>query len=244
MAAPQRQPVNIDCNLVCNKFLKSVLSMKLQNLKEIEDHFSTSDCPHPLDLKDFTFDGYTASGTTPLILASQYGELDSVKHLVETWGVDVRTSAKYYSDPTQPGSCMIQIKKATPLFVVAFYGHNHIVRYLLEKGADVSVRTSKANAFPEYDGLTPLYGAVSKRHSYSRPLLEQQEVRHSVVLSLLEFGANLITDPFRLSDGQPMWMERMCGVNTTTTLVNHDLNVKQSDPNSGLTILHHILYFI
>ena len=73
--------------------------MKLQNLKELEDHVLKSDCPHPPNLKDFIFDGYVAFGTTPLILACQYGELDSVKYLIENWGVDLHALAQYYSQP-------------------------------------------------------------------------------------------------------------------------------------------------
>jgi len=238
MAAPQLRPSSTEC-----KFLKSAMSMKLQNLKEIEDHVWKSDCPHPPNLKDFIFDGYTAFGTTPLILACQYGKLDSVKYLIETWGVDLGALAKYYSQPFKSHSSLIKIEKAAPLFVAAFHGYGQIVRYLLEKGADVSVRTFNKNGDPELDGLTPLYGAVSDRQYHSQRFFhEKKNVRNSIVLSLLEFGANLITDSLRPFDGQPMWTMMMCGINTTTTLVNHGLNLKQSDPSSGQTVLHYIHY--
>jgi len=72
MADLKLRPSSMEC-----KLFKSAMSMKLQNLKEIEDHvLKSDDCPHPPNLKDFIFDGYTAFGTTPLILACQYGKLD------------------------------------------------------------------------------------------------------------------------------------------------------------------------
>jgi len=53
----------------------------------------------------------------------------------------------------------VTISGARPLFVAALYGHVEIVRYLLSKGADVSAKTSTGDS-PEFDGLTPLEGAV------------------------------------------------------------------------------------
>jgi len=41
---------------------------------------------------------WSVKGSTPLIMVCQYGELvDSVQHIVECWGVDVKTAATYYS---------------------------------------------------------------------------------------------------------------------------------------------------
>ena len=71
--------------------------MKLYHLKEIEHHIaSASDCPHP-PLKNVIFDQYPDKFITPMQLACQHGEFDSVKHLVETWGIDVQAFFKYYS---------------------------------------------------------------------------------------------------------------------------------------------------
>jgi len=215
----------------------SELPMKLDYLKEIEDHVLTSGCPHHSSgLKHFIFAGCgSRAGTTPLILACQQGKLDSVKYLVETWGVNVCTPATYYSYPTRNSMSV----KATPLFVAAFHGYNSIVRYLLERGAQVSVKTSNANGYSELNGLTPLYGAVSNWHSDSRrPLHEQQEERSDVVRSLLEFGADPNADCYRPYDGRPMWLQVMCGIGAVTALIHYGLDFNR--PQTREPLLHHL----
>jgi len=218
------------------------MPMKLCHVKKIERHFSSSKCSLHSHLKDLIINVHPALGSTPLLLACHYGELESVKRIIKSWGVDVRASAKYYSDPSQPNSLQTQIEAATPLFVAAFNVHNQIVRYLLDKGADVSVKTSHKDGFlNDFDGLTPLYGAVSDRCSLKRSLAQHHKVRHSVVLSLLEYGASPNADSFRPSDGRLMWMERMCGVDSIIALINHGLDFKRRDPNSGLTVLDYVV---
>ena len=49
--------------------------------------------------------------------------------------------------------------QATPLFVASCNGHFQIVQYLVEKGANISARTS-SEADSKFDGLSPLYEAV------------------------------------------------------------------------------------
>ncbi len=79
--------------LLCPLTDRSLMPMKLHHLKEIEDHLSTSNdcCLAPKNLKDFIFDRNPNKGTTPLMLACQHGEFDSVKYLVETWEVDLNS---------------------------------------------------------------------------------------------------------------------------------------------------------
>jgi len=235
MAALKRSPFMRDC-----KILKSVLlSVDLEHLKELEDHILSRNCHHSPHLKDFTFDGFTALGTTPLILACQHGDLNSVRHIVESWGVDLRDSAPFYSNPSQQS--LPTIKEATPLFVAALYGHDQIVRYLLEKGANVSVKTSHNHRSSEHDGLTPLYAAVCDRQYNSRrPLLQQREERCNIIRFLMEFGADPIADTFRPSDGQPIWMETMCGVDAITVFIDHGLDLKRRNPSTGETLLHSV----
>ncbi len=142
-------------------FRRTAPPMGLSHLHLIENHVSTNDvvnCPHP-PLNELTFDGFI-KGATPLLLAIHHGEFESVKRIVESWGVDVRSAAPYYYH--RPSSTqMVKIESVTPLFVAAFQGRSKIVRYLLDKGADVNAKTSN-EAEPKYDGLTPLNGAVSE----------------------------------------------------------------------------------
>ena len=231
-------------------FLESVMPMKLCHVKKIERHFASSKIHLDRYLKDFTFNGYTARGSTPLILACQHGELDSVKYLIEKWGVYDFTRAAYYSDPSQRQS-RIKIEKASPLFVACFHRHDNIVRYLLEKGANVSARTfdiRKGNI--KFHGLTPLYADVSDQQPIdSRKSAEKQkEKSNTIVRILLEFRADPIADSFRPSEGKPMWAETLCGFDTITALFHHGLDLKRRDEVNGRTLLHHMAalshYFI
>jgi len=228
---------SLNCPLKDEKFIKSVLPMKLHHLLEIEHHItSSSDCPRHPRLKCVIFDQNPGLFITPIQLACQHGELDSVKHLVETWGVNVQASFEYCSVlsrcyPPYTG-------EATPLFVAAFHGHNKIVRYLLNKGADVSAKSISSILCP--NGFTPLYGTVSNWHyDPQRSLLEQQKERSDIVRILLEFGADPIADSFNHSTGKPMWMEIMCGIDATINLINHGLDLKRRNPWTGETVLHH-----
>ena len=179
------------CRLQCPIEYYDNLSdeVKPRHLKAIEDHVATNNCPHP-PLKYVKIDDDWYTGTTPLILACQYGELNAVKRIVECWGVDVQASAKYFFNLTCTTRPHNFIESATPLFVAALHGHEQIVSYLLEKGADVAVKTS-SQGFLEYDGLSPLYGAV-----WDSPLINFLEVpsftelrreRSDIVRCLLEF---------------------------------------------------------
>ena len=71
------------CPLDRQAFLSSEQPMGLQRWKEIEEHLAanSSDCPHS-PLKDLVFDNDSIKGTTPLLLACHYNELDSVKRIV------------------------------------------------------------------------------------------------------------------------------------------------------------------
>ncbi len=139
----------------------------------------------------------------------------------------------YFSDPSYFYSSKIKFVLATPLFVAAYHGYDKIVCYLLAKGANVSVRAFYLHYIGDhdYDGLTPLYGAVSDAHfDPTIPLLQQQEERNVIVQSLLEFGADTIDGPFRIPDGRPMCMERIYGVDA---LINHGLDKKRRNPLTG-----------
>jgi len=129
--------------------------MNLALIKEIENHISSSSCLHP-PLKDIVLHG-TLDGSTPLILACEQGDLDSVQHIVDVWGADVRAAATFYYRGEK-------IEEASPIFVAALKHHVDIVRYLISKRADVSAITStKGNR--KYAGITPLQVALASQHT-------------------------------------------------------------------------------
>jgi len=199
-------------------------STRLRILQGIEEHISTGECHHP-PLKEVVFHG-SLDGTTPLLLACYYGDLDCVKRLVDIWLVDVNAPAVYYDDISNHYFCKnsSHFKSATPLFVATFSGHAAIVRYLLEKGADVSSKTcSDSNTY--YDGLTPLHGAL--RNPYRK--YKKSPVVTSLVRLLLQFGA----DPSALpSDGCPIWMESLMYER------NHQLLLPSSAYCYSLELIH------
>jgi len=212
--------------------------MTLHQLQAIEEHISTSSCSH-LPLKDFVFKG-RLKGSNPLLLACHHGDLDSVKHIVENWGADIQAKTVYYFDLIASKYSWYpekSIQGATPLFVAACNGHINIVRYLVEKGADVSAKTSSKTVL-KFDGLTPLHGAVMdlwwEDPADSTYFCTAKETRDAIVLFLLESGA----DPSTLSfDGTPIWMRTCCGAKAVTTLINHGLILNQRN-RKGQTILH------
>jgi len=228
-----------NCPLDPNTILQLALPMGLSHLEAIENHVSTDNCPHP-PLKEFVFHGHNVhlKGTTPLLLACHYGELESVKRIVESWGAEINAAAPYYPLPSlTPTEFHGKLDiRATPLFAAAFQGHSRVVRYLLEKGADVTAKTS-SKFKREFNGLTPLYGALSHHFMFPRrndPLDKQQKERNAIVISLLEFGADLS------ATYKPSWMMgRLCGVDATVTIINHGVDLKQHERFSGETVLHH-----
>ena len=118
---------------------KTFPSMKwnLEEVLEIEEHIkSTTSCQHP-PLEDLVITSKSGSQiSTPLLMSCQYGDLEAVKRIIEIWGVNVSTAAV---------TCTIwsytRVEGVTPLFVAAFYHHSKIVKYLIEKGANVNSRT-------------------------------------------------------------------------------------------------------
>jgi len=209
--------------------------MGLHHVKEIEDHFKNCLSRHPLPLKDFVFKGLL-EGSTPLQMACHYGELVSVKRIVESWGVDVNLASTYYIDvkstaPIIEMDYRLILGKATPLFIAAHMGHWHVVRYLVANGADVSAKSLEDDDGRGRRDLTPLYEAVYYDcHGPPRPLNEQRKRRAAIVRLLLEAGADPSSDAFDFS-GYPMWASKICGVDAITALIDHgmDMNYPISD---------------
>jgi len=237
---------SLQCPLGRQAFLTPEQPMGLQQLTEIEEHVAANnlDCPHP-PLKDLVFDGNFINGSTPLLMACYFGELASVKRIVEGWGVDANQSAVYYFNPYKsPYQYDSRFGKAlaTPLFVAASRGHLDVVRYLVDQaGADVSAKTvNEANA--DYNGLSPLYGAVLENSSLHPHAAEDPGDRSPIVRLLLESGADPSTDTIRPSDGNPMWTSEYCGNDAITALVEHGMNVNHCYPNlHEISLLNHCI---
>jgi len=150
----------------CPLYNRFLVDMDVSLVKIIEDHVSSDNCPKCLNplLKDLLLPGPTWEGVRPLLLAcGQAGDLDAVKHIIENWGVDVEATSIFfhYESRLKP-----KISGARPLFIAALHGHVEIVRYLLSKGANVSAKISTENN-PEFDGLTPLEGALKSTTFFS-----------------------------------------------------------------------------
>ncbi len=197
--------------------------LNLTRVQEIENHIASSSCFHP-PLKDIVLHG-SLDGSTPLLLACEQGDMNSVQHIVEVWGADVRTAANWYTSRKK-------FLGATPLFVAVQYDHVDVVQYLINKGADVYAIAS-IEGKPGY--LTPLQVAALGPSPFgARFNYVNVDRKHRDVLHLfLEAGAN----PSSLhEDGNPLW--RDCGAYATIALIEHDINLDLRDSRGG-TILHH-----
>jgi len=249
-------------------------SIELKYLKEVEQHVQyCKNCPHP-QLKDIIFENprepsegpyksYHIRGSlSPLHKACFYGELESVKRIIECWKVDVNLPASYC--PFYGGQSMID--KATPLFVAATMGHLEVVRYLVEvAGADMSAKTSDTRNIHcselYVEGWTPLYGAVVWGHSGHGVVRKSQpfggssdttrENRSVIVRALLMAGAApTFDDLIRSKYSFPLWMSELIGIEGATpgeavnyadsfaALVDYGLDLNRRTLK-GDTILHH-----
>jgi len=205
---------------------------------KIQDHKQHCiNCNHG-PLRDLVF----SKRTTPLIVACQYGELETVKIIVEDWGANVEATGVYYRDPKQVLTTE-KIDRAGPLFVAASCGHFDIVRYLVELGADVTA-TTISNSKPQYHGLTPFLGAFFAHFDSKSIAAGFHKKLTDIVMILLEAGADPSASPF---DGTPIWSLYGCRVepDLITALINHGLDLNQrftsptpSDCARNITILH------
>ena len=230
---------SVICPLHQSVLLHLTTPLDCDHLTAIEEHITSSSCPHPQALKDLRFKE-PLKECSPLLLACHFGELASVKHIVESWGADVRDDDIYYTDPNCISNWNSARIGATPLFVASINGHSNIVRYLIEKGADVSVKTFVVKE-KYYDGLT-LYAALSKiyltRQEQSLPEIDMKE-RSLIVRLLLESGADASSPSARPANGWPIWMMPLCGIEVISELINHGIDLNQGTSPKNGTILHY-----
>ncbi len=200
------------------------------------------DCPHP-PLKELIFKG-SLIGSTPLILACHCGDFNSVERIIEHWEADVNKAAVYYTyavDCNLLYQHSIKIDSTTPLFVAASNGHTKIVRYLIEKGADVSARTHSVER-KCFDGLTPLYGVVSGLCFGNKNVIHQTRMKEEsagIVRLLLKSGADASSSSSRPSDGSRIWAKELCRADVITELINHGMDINERDQSKNRTLLHY-----
>ena len=155
------------------------------------------------------------NGATPLYMASQYGNVDTVKVLLKA-GANVNqaekngvsplnmASQKGYVDTVKAllkaGGNVNQARTddgSTPLFIASEHGHFDIAKILIEAGADVNQA--------KIDNATPLYRATEsghvdivklllnvpgididkKLHGKFSPLMKAKEEKHDEIIKLL-----------------------------------------------------------
>lgn len=235
MAAQQKCPLD-------PKILDKGFKMGLRRVKAIETHVTAAgNCAHP-PLKELVLQGLLKD-STPLLFACAQGNLVVVKRIVERWEVDLNAVATYYhllDDEAGPyHRWEYGIKGATLLFVAALNGHDHIVRYLIAKGADVSAQIPDENSW-KYGGMTALHAALSivEEDMSIRLTGPFREKKTAIVRLLLESGA----DPSVVPKSKfPIWMTNLCDSNTTaiTALINSGMSLEQRNPYHGYTVLHH-----
>lgn len=107
--------------------------------------------------------------SSPLVLASQYGHLSLVAHLVNKYSdsIDINMGATIVSHTTKK-----KVHHATPLWAACTGGHLDVVQFLISRGANVNKTTLTRS--------TPLRGASF--HGYIK-----------IMECLLDYGANLNT---------------------------------------------------
>ena len=115
--------------------------------------------------KHFDIDSPNWFGKTPLMLAAQYGYLDSVK-LLQANGADInkQTSAEECWDSNT--SFCINHGKRTALMYAAQEGQFDVILYLIEQGADISLQDTKGLSAYDY-----MLGTSLKYNPHVRPTI-------------------------------------------------------------------------
>lgn len=158
---------NLNYMLLTGQDIEEILN-KHNNLKNYQNllHLSIA---HPKNLqhlielgqaeKSFDIDyNSTWYGKTPLMIAAQYGYLDSVKILLE--------NNANINKQTQNGDCWseyglecIYNGKRTALMYALQEGQFEVAKYLIKNNADISLRDDKNNSALDYMlGIAPLRG--------------------------------------------------------------------------------------
>jgi len=171
----------------------------------------------------FLPDSSSFESASPLFVAAYNGHIDVVKYLVGL-GADVSSKTSPEIERLRdPQAQSARKKRKLPLFYAALLTKN-------EKKREEEGNPPETFSYLYLDRLTPLHGVIQQSRRHPESL--------AVVRFLLESGA----DPAGiLSLGCPIWMYSSCGVDITTALIQHGLNLNQRNWR-GETILHHWAY--
>ncbi|KAJ7404593.1 regulatory factor X associated ankyrin containing protein [Willisornis vidua] len=101
-------------------------------------------------------------GFTPLIWAAAFGEIETVRHLLE-WGADPHALAK---------------ERESALSLASMGGYTDIVTLLLERNVDINIY--------DWNGGTPLLYAVRGNHVKCVEALLVQQVIENHILKLFQ----------------------------------------------------------
>jgi len=200
----------------------------LEEVEEIENHVQTaSSCPHGPHppLQDLVVTGLQEfQRSTPLLMACSHGDLEAVKRIVERWGINV---CKANIHPIMG----IAVEEVTPLFLAASKWYRDIVRYLLQKGANVSAKTNSEDHENgrRYSGLTPLHAAMRLGGNHGN---QDSSMQISTIRCLLE--ANPSAFP---RNGVPIWLKGDTEGEVVALLTRSVLSLEHRSV-SGFTPLH------
>lgn len=148
---------------------------------------------------------------TQLFIASKEGNLSKVKAAMEK-GADSHlhegSQVHFYNDDEN-----------NPLHLSARYGHLGIVKYLVEKGANINAKNRRQ--------ATPLHMAVYEQHL-------------SVIKFLIKKGANIEAND--IDGGTPLsWAAYVGKLSALKVLTTHGANIHSADHNQ-ITPLHWACY--
>ena len=136
---------------------------------------------------DFNIDQGNAFGKTPLMLAAQYGYLESVKLLLEN-GANINAQTNDTDCRNEYDDQCIRNGKRSALMYAAQEGQYAVVKYLLEQGADVLLKDSEGNTAYQYMlDLAPYYnphkrstitgGEPVSRRDDGRPAFSPEQIQ-------------------------------------------------------------------
>ena len=136
--------------------------------------------------KKFDIDYPNWFGKTPLMVASQYGYLESIKILLEN-KADINKQTDEGNCWSENGYECIYNGKRTPLMYALQEGQFEVAKYLIENNADISIKDDKGNLALDYMlGKAPYRstqssnisgGQATYQHNRESPFTkEQQEI--------------------------------------------------------------------